>query len=121
MLVTSSRPCTSSRSASPSGTSPRPISTRCARPIFAGDIEAALTADDELHAVPVTAASNQALATVLDQFTPVLRRAEVLRFSSVSGSASADRHDDLIQALADGDADRAAQIAAGTWSTLGPR
>jgi DNA-binding GntR family transcriptional regulator len=88
--------------------------------IAEGDIETALTADDELHAVPVAAASNRALATVLDQFTPVLRRAEVLRFSSVSGSVSADRHDDLIQAIAAGEADRAARVAAGTWSSLVP-
>lgn len=98
----------------------REANRRFREAIAEGDLEAALAADDELHAVPVTAASNRALATVLDQFTPVLRRAEMLRFSSVSGSASADRHDDLIQAMADGDADRAAQIAAGTWSTLVP-
>jgi DNA-binding GntR family transcriptional regulator len=98
----------------------REANRRFRETIVEGDIEAALTADDELHAVPVTAASNRPLATVLDQFTPVLRRAEVLRFSSVSGSVSADRHDDLIQAIADGEADRAAQIAAGTWSTLVP-
>lgn len=83
-----------------------------------GDIEAALAADDELHAVPVTVASNRALSTVLDQFTPVLRRAERLRFSSVDASASADRHDELIQACADRDVERAERIAAGTWSTL---
>lgn len=82
------------------------------------DIETALIADDELHAVPVDIAANRALATVLDQFTPVLRRAERLRFSSVAGSASADRHDDLIAACAAGDVERAAEIAAGTWSSL---
>ena len=83
-----------------------------------GDIETALIADDELHAVPVDIAANRALTTVLDQFTPVLRRAERLRFSSVAGSASADRHDDLIAACAAGDVERAAEIAAGTWSSL---
>jgi DNA-binding GntR family transcriptional regulator len=98
----------------------RHVNLRFREAIAEGDIETALTADDELHAVPVAAASNQALATVLDQFTPVLRRAEVLQFSSVSGSVSADRHDDLIQAIADGEADRAARIAAGTWSSLVP-
>lgn len=48
-----------------------------------GDVEAALRADDELHGVPVAVAANRALTAVLDQFTPVLRRAERLRFSSV--------------------------------------
>ncbi|MFI8527577.1 GntR family transcriptional regulator [Promicromonospora sukumoe] len=98
----------------------REANLRVREAIAQGDIDAALTADDELHAVPVAAAANRALATVLDQFTPILRRAEMLRFSSVSGPAAADRHDDLIQACADGDVDRAAQIAAGTWSTLDP-
>lgn len=83
-----------------------------------GDIEAALVADDELHDVPVAVASNRALTTVLDQFSPVLRRAERLRFSSVAGSASADRHDELIAACAAGDVDRAAEIAATVWSAL---
>ena len=50
-----------------------------------GDVEAALRADDELHGVPVAVAANRALTAVLDQFTPVLRRAERLRFSSMEG------------------------------------
>lgn len=96
----------------------RQANTRFRAAIAGGEVEAALLADDEFHAVPVAVASNRALAAVLDQFTPVLRRAERLRFSSVSGMASADRHDELIQACVDGDADRAAQVAASTWSTL---
>ncbi|MCP2263290.1 GntR family transcriptional regulator [Promicromonospora thailandica] len=86
--------------------------------IAAGDVEAALVADGELHGVPVSVASNRALVTVLEQYTPVLCRAERLRFSSASAGVSADRHDELIRACADGDADRAARAAAGTWSTL---
>ncbi|MFI8527574.1 GntR family transcriptional regulator [Promicromonospora sukumoe] len=83
-----------------------------------GDVEAAVTADDELHSVPIMVASNQAITTVLAQFTPVLCRAERLHFSSVSASLSADRHDELIQACAEGDASRAAAIAGRVWSTL---
>jgi DNA-binding GntR family transcriptional regulator len=83
-----------------------------------GDVEAALVADYELHAVPVTVASHQAVTTVLEQFTPVLCRAERMRFSSVSANVSADRHDEFIQACADGDTNRAAEIAARVWSTL---
>jgi DNA-binding GntR family transcriptional regulator len=96
----------------------RAANARFRTAITDGDIEAALAADDELHSVPVAVASNDALSTVLDQFTPVLRRAERLRFSSVNASASADRHDELIQACADRDTERAERIAAGTWSTL---
>ncbi|AVT29401.1 MULTISPECIES: GntR family transcriptional regulator [unclassified Plantactinospora] len=83
-----------------------------------GDVEAALRADDDLHAVPVSVTSNRALTAVLEQFTPVLRRAERLRFSSLAGRASLDRHDELIRLCAAGDADRAAAVAFDTWRTL---
>jgi DNA-binding GntR family transcriptional regulator len=82
------------------------------------DVEAALRADDELHGIPVAVASNRALAAVLDQFTPVLRRAERLRFSSLGGRASLARHDELIRLCAAGDADQAAAVAFDTWHSL---
>jgi DNA-binding FadR family transcriptional regulator len=66
----------------------------------------------------VTVAANRALAVVLDQFTPVLRRAERLRFSSLGGRASIARHDKLIRLCATGDADEAAAVAFDTWHTL---
>ena len=83
-----------------------------------GDVDAALRADDELHRVPVAAAANGALVAVLDQFTPLLRRAERLRFSSVEGAASVARHDELIRLCAAGDADRAAAVAFDTFYSL---
>jgi DNA-binding GntR family transcriptional regulator len=83
-----------------------------------GDVEAALRADDELHGIPVAVASNRALAAVLDQFTPVLRRAERLRFSSLGGRASLARHDELIRLCAAGNADQAAAVAFDTWHSL---
>jgi DNA-binding GntR family transcriptional regulator len=83
-----------------------------------GDVEAAVRADDELHGIPVAVASNRALAAVLDQFTPVLRRAERLRFSSLGRLASLARHDELIRLCAAGDADQAAAVAFDTWHSL---
>jgi DNA-binding GntR family transcriptional regulator len=83
-----------------------------------GDIDAALRADDDLHAVPVTVAANRAIDAVLDQFTPVLRRAERLRFSTLSGRGSVVRHDDLIRLSAAGDAAAAAEVAFDTWHSL---
>ncbi|PUB20291.1 DNA-binding GntR family transcriptional regulator [Promicromonospora sp. AC04] len=83
-----------------------------------GDVDAAMRADDALHGVPVAVATNRALVSVLDQFTPVLRRAERLRFSSLDGRASFARHDELIRLCAAGDADRAAAVAFDTWHTL---
>jgi DNA-binding GntR family transcriptional regulator len=82
------------------------------------DVEAALRADDELHGVPVAVAANRALMAVLDQFTPVLRRAERLRFSSVAGRASLARHAELIRFCAAGDSEKAAMVAFDIWHTL---
>ena len=83
-----------------------------------GNVEAALRADDELHGIPVAVASNRALVAVLDQFTPVLRRAERLRFSSRGGNASLARHDELIRLCAAGDVEQAAAVAFDIWHTL---
>lgn len=83
-----------------------------------GDLEAAVRADDELHAVPVATAANRAISSVLDQFTPVLRRAERLRFSSLGGKSSVASHDELIRLCAAGDAEAAAVVAFDTWHTL---
>ena len=82
------------------------------------DLSAAVHADDDLHGVAVTVAANRAVVAVLDQFTPVLRRAEILRFSSLGGRASVGRHDQLIRLCAEGDADAAATVAYDTWHTL---
>jgi DNA-binding GntR family transcriptional regulator len=83
-----------------------------------GDLEAALRADDDLHGIPVAVAANQALVRVLDQFTPVVRRAEMLRFSSLEGQASLARHDELIRLCAAADADQAAAVAFDTFHSL---
>jgi DNA-binding GntR family transcriptional regulator len=83
-----------------------------------GDVETALHADDDLHGVPVRVAANRALTAVLDQFTPVLRRAERLRFSSREARESLARHDELIRLCAAGDADAAAAVAFDTFHTL---
>ena len=86
----------------------------------AGDVDAALTADDELHDVPVRAAANDAVRQVLDQFTPLLRRAERLRFSSLAGRGSVHLHAQLITHCRAGDADAASAVSWDTWQTLEP-
>ncbi len=83
-----------------------------------GDLDAALRADDDLHGVPVSVAANRAVAALLEQLTPVLRRAERLRFATLGGRASIARHDELIRLCADGDAGAAAAVAFDTWHTL---
>lgn len=83
-----------------------------------GDVDAALSADDELHGVPVAVAGNRALRAVLEQFSPVIRRVERLRFSTLGGRASVTRHEELIRLCAAGDAEQAAAIAFDTWHSL---
>jgi DNA-binding GntR family transcriptional regulator len=83
-----------------------------------GDVEGALRADDDFHGVPVAVAANRALTAVLDQFTPVVRRAERLRFSSEDGRSSLARHEELIRLCAAGDANGAAAVAFDTFHSL---
>lgn len=96
----------------------RAANRRFSRALKDGDTDAALRADDELHAIPVAVTANGALTTVLEQFTPVLRRAERLRFASVDGRASVRRHDELIRLCEAGDVDAAAAVAFDTWHSL---
>ena len=98
----------------------RVANQRFAAALRAGDADAALQADDELHAVPVAAAANSAIEEVLAQYTPVLRRVERLRFSSLAGRASVALHDELIALCAAGDVDAAAGVSGRTWQTLEP-
>ncbi|MGY1747825.1 GntR family transcriptional regulator [Modestobacter sp. SYSU DS0511] len=96
----------------------RDANRRFAAAVESGDVEAAVRADDELHGVPVAICGNRALATVLEQFTPTLRRAERLRFGSTQGHASVAQHDELIRLCAAGDVAGAAAVAFGTWHSL---
>lgn len=83
-----------------------------------GDVSAALAADDALHQVCVAAASNTIVSEVLDQYSPLLRRVERVRFSSEAGLGSVALHDRMIDACAAGDATTAATVAHTTWMTL---
>ena len=98
----------------------RDANSRFAAALKAGDADAALEADDELHGIPVAAAGNAALAAVLDQFTPVLRRVERLRFESLSGRGSVALHARLIDLCEAGERDAAAEVSHETWQTLAP-
>jgi len=88
--------------------------------IEAHDPAAALVADEQLHAIPVTVGGNRAVASVLEQYSPVVRRAELLRFSSKDGRASVSRHAKLITLCERGDAVGAAKLAFDTWHSLSP-
>ena len=98
----------------------RAANDRFAAALRSGDVDAALEADDELHGIPVAAASNEAVSAVLDQFSPLLRRVERLRFSSASARGSVNLHARLIDHCQQGDAEGAVAVSFETWQTLEP-
>ncbi|MGC5172527.1 GntR family transcriptional regulator [Microbacterium sp. DT81.1] len=95
----------------------RDANRRFAEALSSGDVAAALDADEELHRVPVAALGNRALEAVLEQFEPLVRRAELLRFSG-DGRTPVERHDRLIELLAAGDAEGAASVNFDIWHSL---
>jgi DNA-binding GntR family transcriptional regulator len=90
-----------------------------ARAVEAGDVAAALAADDAVHAVPLQVAGNRTLVAALDRLTPKIRRLEALQFGSGPAIESVQLHEQLIVALEAGDGDAAAAAAATNWDTLG--
>ncbi|WP_199442113.1 GntR family transcriptional regulator [Umezawaea beigongshangensis] len=96
----------------------REANARFADALRRDDVDAAITADDDFHGVAVTACANHAVRTVLDQFTPVLRRLERLRFSSLSGRGSVAQHDRIIALCEAGDVAGAVAATRANWQTL---
>ncbi|MGW5119131.1 GntR family transcriptional regulator [Streptomyces noursei] len=88
------------------------------RALDAEDPAAAVAADDALHAVPIVACGNEALAETVRRYTPLLRRLERRRFSSTAARASAARHDALIDACAAGDTETAVALSGAIWGGL---
>lgn len=96
----------------------RAANVRFAAAVAAQDIDAALAADDELHAVPVARCGNGALAATIDRLTPAIRRLERQRFDAEEGRLSVDLHDRLIDALEAGDTDAALATTTTIWTAL---
>lgn len=84
----------------------------------ANDADAALVADDAFHRVLLDASGNAVLAQQLDHVTPLLRRVERLRFSTLAGRESVAQHRQIIADCAAADADAAARHSAANWHTL---
>jgi DNA-binding GntR family transcriptional regulator len=84
----------------------------------AGDVDAALEFDDELHGVLVGVCGNQAVAATIERYTPLIRRLERRQFSSARAGRSVQRHDKLIAACAAGDVGQASQVTAQIWRSL---
>ena len=83
-----------------------------------GDADAAIRSDDEFHGVAVDSSRNETIRSVLEQVTPVLRRLEFQRFSSLTGRQSIAQHKRIIGYCRQGDADAAAQATQQNWETL---
>lgn len=98
----------------------RAANARFADALRVGDPDAAIAADDEFHGVLVTASANNAVRTVLEQFTPVLRRVERLRFSSLSGRDSVAQHARIIALCEAKDVEGAVAATRANWQTLLP-
>ncbi|MEU8240064.1 GntR family transcriptional regulator [Actinoplanes missouriensis] len=96
----------------------RDANARFAAAVAAGDVEAALAADDDVHAIPLHGCGNAAAAATVERYTPLVRRAERLLFTSPQASRSVRLHDELIDALAARDATRAIAINAEIWGHL---
>jgi DNA-binding GntR family transcriptional regulator len=86
--------------------------------VESGDTDAALEADDRFHSVFVTASGNPMITEMLEIVTPLLRRAERLRFGSFAAQDSVARHDEIIAATAARDADQAATHTRENWLAL---
>ncbi|WP_418154097.1 GntR family transcriptional regulator [Actinoalloteichus caeruleus] len=98
----------------------RTANHQLAAALEAGDPDAAIAADDAFHSVAVSAAANHAITAVLDQFTPLLRRVERLRFSALTGRDSVAQHDHILNLCTQGDAENAARATRTNWNTLRP-
>jgi DNA-binding GntR family transcriptional regulator len=96
----------------------RAANARFAAAVAAKDTDAALTADDDLHRVPVARCGNGAIAATIDRFTPAIRRLERQRFDTAGGRLSVELHDRLIEACATGDTDAAVATTTTIWTAL---
>lgn len=96
----------------------RAANRRFAAATAAGDVDAALEFDDELHGVLVGVCGNRAVAATIERYTPLIRRLERRQFSSARAGRSVQRHDELIAACVAGDVGQASQVTAQIWRSL---
>ena len=97
----------------------REANARFAAAVDAQDVTAALTADDEFHAVFVDRSGNRELARQLERLQPRLRRLERLRFGSLAGRGSVRQHDAIIAAAGAKDVKTTAERVRENWLSLG--
>lgn len=96
----------------------RAANARFAAAVEAGDVDAALDADDELHDVLLDRCGNGAVIATVDRFTPAVRRLERQRFGAADGRRSVLLHDRLIAACSAADAAAAVTTTTEIWTAL---
>lgn len=96
----------------------RAANDRFASALRTNDVDGAIRADDEFHAVAVELCANAAVRAVLDQHVPLLRRMERVRFSSLQGRSSVAQHAMIADLAERGDTEAAAREARLNWLTL---
>jgi len=96
----------------------RAANRRFAAAVSAGDLDAALAADDDLHEVLLARCGNTAVRATIGRFTPAVRRLERQRFAAAHGAGSVGLHDALITACAAGDVEAAVATTTEIWTTL---
>jgi len=96
----------------------RAANERFAAAVAAGDPDAALAADDQLHGILLDRCGNTAVRATIDRFTPAVRRLERQRFAAAHGRESVVLHDRLIAACATGDVADAVTTTTEIWTAL---
>ncbi|WP_199506417.1 GntR family transcriptional regulator [Geodermatophilus sp. TF02-6] len=99
-------------------TAMRAANERFAAAVAAGDVDAALTADDALHGVLLARCGNTAVTATVERLTPAVRRLERQRFAAAHGRESVVLHDRLIAACAAADVDAAVATTTEIWTAL---
>jgi DNA-binding GntR family transcriptional regulator len=85
--------------------------------LAAGELDAALAADDRLHGVLLDRCGNAAATATAERFTPAVRRLERQRFGA-PGHPSVELHDRLITACARSDVGAAVATTTEIWTAL---
>jgi DNA-binding GntR family transcriptional regulator len=96
----------------------RRANERFAAAVADGDVDAALAADDDLHAVLLARCGNAAVTATVERFTPTIRRLERRRFGAAHGPRSVRAHERLIAACAEHDVDGAVAVTTEIWTAL---
>jgi DNA-binding GntR family transcriptional regulator len=96
----------------------RAANRRFAAAVETGDVDAALAADDDLHAVLLARCGNAAATLTAARFTPMIRRLERQRFGAAEGRRSVEVHDRLIAACAARDVETAVAVTTEIWTAL---